>query len=158
MGKLDHCRHCGSALIDGPSQTRSAVSTNFRVTVKNLPTRICPAGCPGFYWYWLDLGVEVIEMLHQSGHFSQPKGLWRRRHTCRPCGGELQRAGAREEFRFETLSRAGSTIELSVQGPTLACKNCYTVYLPAAAAGAERLHDELADVIGSAITTDLIHK
>lgn len=158
MAKLNECRRCGRQLQDGPDQVRSANSANFTVTIEGIPTRACPAGCVGFYWYWADLGVEVIEMLHQREHFSRLKGVFRRSHVCRSCGAELRHAGAHRDFAFQTTCRKGTAIEMTVSGPALLCTRCNEAFIPAARGEADELQRELVDLIGKALTHELYYE
>ncbi len=143
-------------MIDGPNQKRSAESDRFKVDISDIPVKVCPKGCSGFYWYWPDLGVEVLDMLNaRSDNIARRKGFLRVRQLCKSCGQDLEE-GSSHTFRFQERCHKGTIIEMAVSGPSLVCKRCNLYYLPAQTATWDAYYSELADVIGEALTRDLI--
>ena len=156
---LKKCRECGETLIDGPPQERSAESERFKVTIKGIPTKICPRGCDGFYWYSPDLGMEVIDTLDgKSENIARLKGFFRYRQLCRNCKKELEPA-ENKVFKFEKKCRKGTVIEMIISAPSLFCSRCNLYFLPAQTASwGDSYYGELTDVIAKALSKDLIWK
>jgi|Deesub1362B_J571_1020462.scaffolds.fasta_scaffold00511_10 hypothetical protein len=155
---LKKCKECGEALIDGPSQERSAESERFSVSIKGLPTKICPKGCNGFYWYSPELGTEVLYMLNsESENIALRKGIFKIHQLCRSCRQELETAG-NNVFRFEKKCEKGSIIEMTISAPSLYCNRCNLYFLPAQTASWDTYYSELASVISKALSKDLIWK
>jgi len=153
---LKKCRGCGETLIDGPEQERSAESSKFSVSIKGIPTKICPKGCGGFYWYSPDLGMEVMDMLAgESENIALRKGFLKVHQLCRKCKQELEAAGKRV-FKFEKKCKKGTVIEMTISAPSLFCSRCDLYYLPSQTASWDSYYAELADVVAKALSEDLI--
>jgi len=155
---LKKCRECGEALIDGPNQERSAESEKFSVSIRGIPTKVCPRGCNGFYWYSPELGEEVLDMFNsKSENIALRKGIFRARQLCRSCKQELETAG-NNVFKFKKRCKKGSVIEVAISAPSLFCSKCNLYFIPAQTASWDAYYSELAEVIAKALSKDLIWK
>jgi hypothetical protein len=154
---LKRCKTCGTELIEGPSQERSAESSRFRVVVTGIPVRVCPKGCPGDYWYWPNLSLEVLGLLKSiPNNLAKRKGLFKIQQVCRRCGRDLTDEGRRETFTFGAPCRKGTMIEMAVSGASLTCNRCNLHFLPVQIYSRDAYYSDLANVITEALTTDLI--
>ena len=156
---LENCNACGAKLIDGPDQRRSAQYAEFEVSVSGIPSRVCSRRCPGFYWYWPDLVIEVIDMLYaQPENMADHKfGLARDYAICRKCRqGIEESASTRSTFRFQHNCHKGTPIEIVVSGPALKCPRCNLYFMPPHRSAWKDYYSSLADAVTEALTTDLI--
>ena len=160
FNNLKKCKQCKSELIDGPSVERSARARTMACKVRNIPTNVCPNGCSGFYWYWLDFGVEVIDMLApQSPNIAKRKlGLFKSRHFCKKCNLELENAHDASDFIFKKILQNGAELELLISALTLACPRCMSRFLPAQTSSYDKFYEGLSDLISQAITDKLIYE
>ncbi|HEC22443.1 MAG TPA: hypothetical protein ENI95_05960 [Chloroflexi bacterium] len=154
---LKTCPTCGRRLIDGPDQSRTAKVGKFQVTIEGIPTRVCPAGCEGLYWYWRDLGVSVLDMT-----FSRPeyvarlrRGLFKSRQLCRECRLEIGEDWTVATFRFEAKSPRGTLITMTATVPALRCPGCGRLHMPAQTAPGDPYYADLAEAISVALTDNL---
>ena len=157
---LSACGSCGTALVAGPTQERSAHSAQFEVTVRGVPSRVCPRGCPGHYGQWPTLSMECIALLRSlSGHLARRKlGFFRVRLLCPHCGAELTDRGRRNTFAARGATEGGQPIELSVVARCLTCPRCELDVMPGQTAASGEYYRELAETISEAATRDLIWK
>lgn len=160
LSKLSKCRSCGSPLIDGPDAERHHGTDEIRCTVKGIPTKICPRGCTGSYWYWPDFGVELLELLSpDSPNIAKRRlSLFKSRHLCIRCGVELTDKHESNQFSFRQVLKKGTRLELTIEAPCLECARCGVKYLPSQTSTHDPYYQQLADVIGEAITKDLVWK
>jgi hypothetical protein len=154
------CQKCGAELIDGPEIDREAQAKRFSCKVKGIPTKICPHGCIGQYWYWLDFGVEVFEALSPtSTNIAKRKlGLFKMRNLCKICNVELVDRHELTSFTFHQKLRKGSDLEISINAPSLSCPKCTTNFIPAQSSNDDTYYIELIEALQDAITRDLIYK
>ncbi len=155
---LSHCQKCGSQLVDGPDVERRSNARGFSITISNIPTKICPRGCTGIYWYWADFGTEVMDCLAcPSSNIAKRKlSLWKTRHFCRNCSVELSDMGRRSDFSFHAKLRIGTEVTMSINASSLTCPQCGSSYMPAQQSSNDPYYRTLADTIGEALTKDLI--
>jgi hypothetical protein len=154
------CQNCGSELIDGPDVERSSQRSLFTCDVIHIPTKICPRGCTGQYWYWLDFGIEAIEALEpDSPNIAKRKfGLFKIRDFCRKCNVELENRHESTSFTFHQKLKKGTDLQITVNAPSLTCPQCASYFLPAQKSSWDDYYVELCDVIQEAITRDLIYE
>jgi uncharacterized protein with PIN domain len=154
---FDRCRICRQRLEPGPMQDRAAESATWKVAIRGIPTRRCPQGCQGLFWFDPNFGVEVFDMLvADTDSVARRKGLFRTRQLCRMCGAELGRTPQPGSVSVGGRLRSGSLLEIRIEGPLLRCEVCRRDYLPAQLAGWDPVHRELDDLISGAATRDLI--
>ena len=155
---LDKCKSCGHRLEPGPTQHSSAESLNWRVAVRGIPTRRCPQGCAGLYWYDRTFDDEVLGLLGgDSDAFARGKGFFRTRQLCRVCGHQLSQIRTSGSVSLRGTLRNKSPIELRIEGPLFRCDTCRRDYLPALSATWDNSYWELGDLINEALTRDLIY-
>jgi hypothetical protein len=156
--KFDQCRVCKSRLIDGPEVERRAEGKGFTCEITGIPTKVCPQGCQGNYWYDLDFGVEVMDCLDSPRIAKRRLTLFSTRSYCRECNIELQDSEDVATFHFECQLHKGSTLMMKIIAPALTCPRCHSTFMPAQSSSHDPYYSGLADVIGQTITTDLIYK
>ncbi len=154
------CKKCDAELIDGPEVERKAHGNRFACEVIRIPTKICPRGCTGQYWYWLDFGVEAIESLSPSSpNIAKRKlGLFKMRDSCKKCKIELVDRHEAALFTFHQKLRKGTDLELTVNAPSLKCPQCASSFIPAQKSNNDVYYIDLCGIIQEAITRDLIYK
>ncbi len=157
--RKETCNLCDSSLIDGPNVIRSATVDDITVEIKNIPTKICPKGCVGFYWYHLDFGVQIFDILNpKNDKVAKRKFLiFIDKHYCRNCKIELEKTYEKNKFKFLETLNDGNDIELILECYSLICRNCGLSYLPAQLSEFDPFYLELSNVINLAITKDLIY-
>jgi hypothetical protein len=157
---MKKCQTCKQDLVDGPDVERSFEAEGISCVVTGIPTKRCPAGCEGLYWYWPDFGVEILDGLSEkSENIAQRKlGFLKTRQLCRMCHGELVGPHQNETFDFPVLLDKGTTAHLRVRAPALRCPTCQKVYLPANTGRTDPYYPKLWHVIEKTITKDLIHR
>lgn len=157
---MKKCATCKAELVDGPDVERAAEADGFSCRLRGIPTKRCPAGCPGSYWYWLDFGIEVYDGLDPaSDTIARRKfGLFKQTQHCKTCNVELVPRPQPETFVFHPKLNKGTPLELSVTAPALQCPSCQKAYLPANTSRNDPFYGKLCDVIEAAITKDLISK
>lgn len=156
MGRLERCKSCSAELVDGPEVERSGASERFECHVGGIPTKVCPRGCTGSYWYWLDFGVEVMELLHDADCISRRK--WRpfkTRHLCKSCNLELEDQGLRENFILRETLLKGTELETRVSAPALTCTICGKNFMPAQNTQLDPYYEELGDLLSETVSRDL---
>ncbi len=159
MGIL-RCQKCGTQLIDGPAVEKSGAANGFSVRITNIPTKVCPRGCAGSYWYWPDFGVEVMGGLSPSSpNFAKEKlGFFKRGQFCRNCSVELADKGMKSDFSFSVGLGKGTELAMTINAPSLTCPHCGSVFMPAQKSSYDKYYIHLADTIGAVITQDLIYR
>jgi hypothetical protein len=152
------CETCGAKLNDGPDQRRSAQYAGFEVSISGIPTKVCSRRCPGLYWYWPDLVIEVIDMLYAQpeNRAAHKFGLSRDWPICRKCRQGLEDSDSQATFRFQQNCHKGTPIEIVVSGPSFKCPRCNLHFLPPHRNAWKAYYSDLADAITEALTTDLI--
>ncbi len=159
---LSKCKQCGQKLVPGPAQTRSAEAAKFRIAINRIPTKVCPKGCPGLYWNHPDLAEEINDLvMFSKEHYAGKKGLFKSSLVCPKCGQELQAAAARNIFSFSKASsfpNPGHPLEVLVETSGLYCRSCNLNYLPPHTSANESFYTELGQLIGRALSKDLIWK
>lgn len=161
FGNISKCKNCKSQLVEGPNVKRSARTDSMICEVRNIPTQVCPNGCQGSYWYWLDFGVEVFEMLSPlSQNIAKRKlGIFKTRHLCRSCEVDLENTQKGSTFVFrQELMKKGTEIELEITAPALCCPQCKSPFLPAQTSTGDAYYNELSEIISIALTDDLIYE
>ena len=154
------CKTCGNPLVDGTDTERHGGNNRFKCIVKGIPTKVCSRGCPGAYWYWLDFGVEVLGALGpDSPNIAKRRlGLFRNRHLCPLCNAELTDKGESAQFVFHQKLRKGTHLEMVLEAPCLECMRCGSRYLPSQTSSHDPYYTEIANVVSTVITKDLIWK
>lgn len=156
---LSKCKKCKATLIDGPNQDRRAEKDSIAVEVENIPTKVCPHGCPGYYWYWLDFGVEVIDCRRpESANIAKRKGFFKTHHLCKKCNTEIENTNETSKFIFTKTLKNGKELTLKVSGPAMSCPQCQSRFLPAQGSSHDAFYVILGDAISAALTDDLIYK
>lgn len=151
------CKNCGGELIDGPDQNRTAETVKFTVSVNRIPTKVCPRGCPGLYWYWPDLAEEVMDKVTSSkANIARKKGIFKAEPVCPSCGQDLQNSGGSNNLKITIQSAKGSPIEIDISGQMLFCSQCNVNFLPAPTNSSKAYYSELCNVIGKALVRELI--
>ena len=148
--RLLKCKTCGSPLVDGPYVERHGGNGRFKCTVKGIPTKVCPHGCPGAYWYQPDFGDEVVGAIYEDSE-SVVEG-----NFCRRCNVELTDKGQRAQFVFHQKLKKGTELELAIEAPCLECTRCGSKYLPSEPQHDDSYPDEMADVIAEVVSQELI--
>ena len=160
FNNLSTCRVCKSQLVDGGDVERAAQLDKFSCEIRNIPTKICPSGCLGNYWYWLDFGVEVFDALEpKSTNIAKRKlGLFKSRNFCRTCSVELQDLNIVSTFVFHKELQKGSELVFEVSAPSLTCPECKVCFLPPQSDSGDPYYVQLVEVIQKAITDNLIYE
>jgi hypothetical protein len=145
-------------LIDGPDTERNGMADGFSCRLQGIPTKRCPAGCPGLYWYWPDFGVEVLDALTpESENIARRKiGLFKQTMKCKTCDVDLLKLPQPETFVFRPMLRKGTPLEITITAPALQCPSCQKAYLPANTSTWDPYYQKLCDLVSSLVTTDLI--
>ena len=145
------CPTCGAPLVPGPSGEWTARQGQFRVSLRNAPYLVCPAGCPTRQVSASVLLKQVFLLSRgMSAHVAKKKGLFGTRAACPRCGEELADAGSRRVFDFEEPDPSGHALRLQVEGPSLDCRTCGASFLPPF--GSERGMEDLTGAIAEALT------
>jgi len=137
---------------------RKAQKGEIVVEFTSIPTKICPKGCSGSYWYWRDFGVEVFEALEPiSPNIAAKKGFFKSRQLCKKCETELVTSGI-SQFHFIHRLQKGTDLKMQISAPSLKCSQCHSSFLPAQTSSHDQFYIDLGDVISEALTSDLIYK
>ncbi len=157
---MKKCKSCKSELVDGPTVERSGESDGISCRVRGIPTKRCPAGCGGQYWYWPDLGVEVVDALDSdSPNIAGRKiRIFKDRQVCKTCAVDLVDAKKNETFVFQAMLKKGTMLELTLIAPALRCPTCQKFYLQANTSDFDTFYGHLSNAIGVALTKDLIYE
>lgn len=154
--RLLKCKTCGSPLVDGPYVERHGGNDHFKCTVKGIPTKVCPNGCPGVYSYQRNFSDDLLDAFYDDSQNVAKERSWSKaRGFCRRCDVELTDKRGRAQFVFHHHLEKGTEIEVTVEAPCLECTRCGSKYLPPERVDGD---DELADVIGEVVDQELICK
>ena len=149
--RLPKCKTCGSPLVDGPYVERHGGNDRFKCTVKDIPTKVCPHGCPGAYWYQPNFSDEVGDAIGEDSE-SVAQG-----NFCRRCNTELTDKGQRAQFVFRQKLKKGTGLELAIEAPCLECTHCGSKYLPSLqTSDGYSYYAEMDDVIAEVISQEPI--
>ena len=152
------CKTCGSPLVDGPYVERHGGNNHFKCTVKGIPTKVCPRGCPGTYSCQPDFSDEVLDAIYEdSQNIAKGRLGWaKERQFCRRCNVELTYKGQRAQFVFHQKIKKGTETEVTIEAPCLECTLCGSKYLPSEPGDDDSYHDELNNVIAGVVNQELI--
>jgi len=157
---MKKCKSCKSELVDGPTVERTGESDGISCRVRGIPTKICPSGCAGQYWYWLDFGVEALDALDdKSDNVARRKiGMFKDKQMCKTCAVELVDKKQTENFVFQKMLDKGTMLDLTMTAPALQCPTCQKKYLAANTSRSDPFYGKLGDAIEAAVKKDLIYR
>jgi hypothetical protein len=125
------CPHCGAELVPGPDRDWARTSGAYTFTLRNLPVLVCPAGCKVRHLQLMPAFMALLSLGRAlSREFPKKKGWFRKRYTCRECGGALLEDGAGKTFDFVAPSDGGPPLEIHVTGTGLSCVSCGKRHFP----------------------------